>query len=554
MKHRSRTNTVRLTAVMLALTLLLPLALSGCARQSHPAAAPAPAGPTQSADPTQPADPAPGGDGPSAVQLRYAVEGNSLQDFDLGFLQLEDKAENMIFSPLSIKYALGMLNEGTGGETHAQIAGLIGAYSPRTYRNSAHLSFANAMFIRDSFESSVKPSYLDTLTAKYGAEVRFDPFTAAEPINGWVKDKTLGLIGNLVKDDDVTALDFALINALAIDMEWNEKFLDNTFSVDFAHENYWQSFPEFVMKANFADMDEQISGMRLAATVNNYDIVRELGEDQIRETVGKAFDEFMRENPDSWYLQGEGSYEEKKAAYLDTYIEEIGRNYHVTDSNTEFSFYVDDDVKVFGKDLKAYDGVKLRYVAIMPQSGDLAGYLHTADAGKINRTLGRLKTVRTENFREGVVTRITGFMPKFHFEYSLDLMEDLKKMGVTDVFDASKADLSGITDAPAVISSALHKATIEFTQDGIKASAATMIGGCGAGSDFDYCYDVPVEEIDLTFDKPFLFFIQDQDSGEVWFAGTVYEPLKWSEEPQSQSEYGYAGEYSFENFRWKTGS
>lgn len=124
MKHRSRTNTARLTAVMLALTLLLPLALSGCARQSHPAAAPAPAGPTQ------PADPAPGGDGPSAVQLRYAVEGNSLQDFDLGFLQLEDKAENMICSPLSIKYALGMLNEGTGGETHAQIAGLIGAYSP----------------------------------------------------------------------------------------------------------------------------------------------------------------------------------------------------------------------------------------------------------------------------------------------------------------------------------------------------------------------------------------------------------------------------------------
>jgi serine protease inhibitor len=40
---------------------------------------------------------------------------------------------------------------------------------------------------------------------------------------------------------------------------------------------------------------------------------------------------------------------------------------------------------------------------------------------------------------------------------------------------------------------------------------------------FDYLFDVPVEEIDLTFDKPFLYMIRDTKTGEIWFMGTVYE-------------------------------
>ena len=53
------------------------------------------------------------------------------------------------------------------------------------------------------------------------------------------------------------------------------------------------------------------------------------------------------------------------------------------------------------------------------------------------------------------------------------------------------------------INDAKHKANIEFTQDGIKAAAATFIGGYGAGEPFNYEFDVPVEEIDITFNKPY---------------------------------------------------
>ena len=51
-----------------------------------------------------------------------------------------------------------------------------------------------------------------------------------------------------------------------------------------------------------------------------------------------------------------------------------------------------------------------------------------------------------------------------------------------------------------------------------------VLGGCG----YDYQFKVPVENIDLTFDKPYMFIIRDKDTNEVWFAGTVYEPTEYN--------------------------
>ncbi len=544
-------KTKRLISALLALTLLCAAMLSGCTARSDAPAAANPAAQNTAPEQTNGSAPVETGSAPVAEVLRYTINGRQLQDFDLGFLQIEDKQENVVYSPLSVKYALGMLNEGTGGESHRQIANLIGEYAPKIYPNSANLSLANAMFIRDSYEAKVKQTYLQTLTQKYGADVFYDSFAGADKINSWVEEKTLGLIKNLAQDSDVTPLDFALVNALAIDMEWEQKFLGRIEGFEYPHEKFWLSVASNVMSARFAGMDEEISGMEIVASVNNYDVVNELGADAIRQTVGDAFDEYMKENPYSWYLEGEGTYEEKKEAYLDQYLKEIGTNYHRAEASTDFSLYVDDELKAFAKDLKEYDGVTLRYVAIMPQDGDLADWLKNANAAQINDTISKLKEIRSENFPEGVVTKIVGFIPKFRFDYSLDLMNDLAGMGVTDVFDSGKADLSGITEGPAYIGKALHKANIEFTQDGIKASAATMLGGAGAGSDFDYFYDVPVEEIDMTFDKPFVFFVQDKDTGEVWFAGTVYQPLLLSEEPEAQGENAnWIQEYSYQDYPW----
>lgn len=45
------------------------------------------------------------------------VEQATDSDFSMKFLKMENNKQNMIYSPLSIKYALKMLNEGANGNT-----------------------------------------------------------------------------------------------------------------------------------------------------------------------------------------------------------------------------------------------------------------------------------------------------------------------------------------------------------------------------------------------------------------------------------------------------
>ena len=476
-----------------------------------------------------------GSTSPKNLKSEYRLQGNGLEKFDLYFLKIENEKVNKIYSPLSIKYALEMLNEGANGNTKAQIDAIIGDYEARSYTNSSNMSFANALFIRDTFASAIKEDYKNKLINKYNAEVIVDPFESANRINKWVKDKTLNLLDNLVYD--VSDLDFALINALAIDMEWEHKFFKPINSyVDYSHEILktdknvgigWLA-PLEVGILDFEDVNEKVSGMRIDASFNKYDIIKELGEENIRKTVGDEYKKYMQENPTYGCYEVEScggkKYEELTEeeievvvkAYLDTYIEEISKNYKKYGYNTDFSLYTDDKVRVFAKDLKEYNGTTLQYIGIMPIEESLDSYIENVSAEEVNRIISNLKELKLDSFKEGYFTRITGFIPKFDFEYELDLKADLNKLGVVDVFDGSKADLTNIVSSKgAYIETAKHKANIEFTQDGIKAAAATFEGGAGAGGMFDYLFEVPTEVIDLTFDRPYMFIIRDKSTGEV---------------------------------------
>lgn len=469
--------------------------------------------------------------------FKYALKSNSLEDFDLRFLQLENKKVNKIYSPLSIKYTLAMLNEGTEGESKEQISSLIGEYKSNKYINSKNMSFANALFIRDTYKTSIKETFVNNLKNKYNADVVYDSFNSANKMNSWISDKTLDLIKDMLNDSDLSELDYALVNALAIDMEWEDKFLEHNYAAtDYRHENFNWSAPENLLSNKFDGVENDISGMGIIASINNYDIVNTLGEENIRETVGNKLRAYLEEDPDgeaSYYLEGK-DIETAVNDYLDKYIEEIDKSYKSIDKNTDFLLYEDENVKAFAKDLKEYNGTTLQYVAIMPEE-DLDSYINNITAQDINKIISNLKEIKNENFKEGVITQITGYIPKFKFDYNLNLIQDLNDMGVKDVFDKDKANLKGITDDEAYIAQAVHKANIEFTQDGIKASAATFIGGMGAGSMFDYIYDVPVEKITLDFTKPYMFIIRDKSTGEVWFAGTVYEPLSLEDDPELEN-------------------
>ena len=464
------------------------------------------------------------------------LSGNGLENFDLYFLKLENKKANMVYSPLSIKYALEMLAEGAEGDSKAQLDNVIGDYKAKKYPNNQHMAFANAMFIRNSFKENIKEEYIKNLQDKYGAEIIYDDFASAANFNNWVNEKTLKLINELYKDSDVQDFNFILANALAIDMNWVNRIqaasaplpegMDQMFySVNYIHEKFADTV-YYIENDNYPALKfngvDNIKSVEVAASFNHYDIIKDKGEDNIRKTVTEDYEKFLKENPE----QVEVCPSVKE--YVDQFIVDIGTNYKKADQSTDFYVSETDSERVFAKDLQQYDGVTLQYVGIMPKKGELSDFIENMTAEDISNIIKDMKEVKYDSFKEGVVTHIKGNIPLFKYDFELNLMKDLNELGIKDIFSIETANLKGMLKdgKKQFIGDASHKATIDFSNDGIKAAAVTAMGGMGAAHacSYDYEFEVPVEEIDVTFDKPYVYIIRDKDTGEVWFTGAVYEP------------------------------
>lgn len=158
-------------------------------------------------------------------------------DMNFKFLTMENNKQNTIYSPLSIKYALKMLGEGAKGNTKLQIDNVIGNLNLTKYENiDKALSLANGIYIKDSYSEQIKDEYKNKLIQKYNAEIKYDAFKNANNVNKWIEDKTLGIIKNMLQDEIMQNPDMRMliINALAIDMEWQNQFdTSSTYGIEF---------------------------------------------------------------------------------------------------------------------------------------------------------------------------------------------------------------------------------------------------------------------------------------------------------------------------------
>ncbi|XP_047108842.1 serpin B6-like [Schistocerca piceifrons] len=112
-------------------------------------------------------------------------------------------------------------------------------------------------------------------------------------------------------------------------------------------------------------------------------------------------------------------------------------------------------------------------------------------------------------------------LPKFKMEYQVELTETLKKLGMTSMFSDYAANFSGISEEKLKVNQVLHKAFIEVNEEGTEAAAATaVIGGAVATS----LHNTPPPPIIFRADHPFLFYILDQKTKVVLFAGRVSDP------------------------------
>ena len=69
---------------------------------------------------------------------KYELQSNDLSDFDIYFMKEENNERNMLYSPLSIKYALSMLSLAANGNTKSQIDATLGKYTSKKYTNNAN--------------------------------------------------------------------------------------------------------------------------------------------------------------------------------------------------------------------------------------------------------------------------------------------------------------------------------------------------------------------------------------------------------------------------------
>ncbi|XP_040513780.1 serpin E3 [Gallus gallus] len=106
------------------------------------------------------------------------------------------------------------------------------------------------------------------------------------------------------------------------------------------------------------------------------------------------------------------------------------------------------------------------------------------------------------------------FLPRFSIQSLFDLKTVFSALGIRDAFDPITANFKGISEqAGLYISEAIHKAKIEVTEDGTKASGATAMVLLKRSR-------TPI----FKADRPFTFFLRQANTGSVLFIGRVTNP------------------------------
>lgn len=106
-------------------------------------------------------------------------------------------------------------------------------------------------------------------------------------------------------------------------------------------------------------------------------------------------------------------------------------------------------------------------------------------------------------------------IPKFKCECNLDLLPILQGLGIHEVF-SSNANLQALSPSKVFVSKSKHNTYIDVNEDGLEAAASTYIGIVdGEGPEDD------ITPVEFHVNRPFLFTIQDTDTGGVIFVGRI---------------------------------
>ncbi len=156
-----------------------------------------------------------------------------------------------------------------------------------------------------------------------------------------------------------------------------------------------------------------------------------------------------------------------------------------------------------------YLGEGLVMTIILPDPGRFEAFQGALTADQLTAVLAGLQEY----------TVVDLGLPRFACRSGFSLAEPLQALGMTDAFQVGTANLSGIDGTRQLfIDDVVHEATIDVSEDGTEASAASAVL-VAAGM-------APEPEMPVTFlvDRPFLYLIRDTGTGAILFMGRVLDP------------------------------
>ena len=190
-------------------------------------------------------EPASDGSKPKTITLtdaeRELVKANN--NFALRLFREARTEENAILSPLSITYALGMLNNGATGRTQQEInevlgfgeagADAINAFCRKMLTEAPRLddtkvAIGNTIFVNEGMGYRLQDAFVQTVNTYYDAQPQARNFTdgkTMDVINQWASDHTNGMIKQILDAEsfDPMAVSY-LLNAIYFKGDWTNEF------------------------------------------------------------------------------------------------------------------------------------------------------------------------------------------------------------------------------------------------------------------------------------------------------------------------------------------
>uniref|UniRef100_A0A8C0FYH1 Serpin family B member 11 (gene/pseudogene) n=1 Tax=Chelonoidis abingdonii TaxID=106734 RepID=A0A8C0FYH1_CHEAB len=155
-----------------------------------------------------------------------------------------------------------------------------------------------------------------------------------------------------------------------------------------------------------------------------------------------------------------------------------------------------------------YAGKSLSMIILLPD--DITGL------EQVERAMTYEKLIRWTSLESMKDREVEVYLPRFKLEDTFELNLPLQEMGMIDVFEESKADLSGMAPPRKLfLSKVVHKAYVEVNEEGTLAAAATGSVVVNRSHISDGLFMA---------DHPFLFFIQHNPTNTILFLGKLCSP------------------------------